>query len=150
MITGESVNAVAADFNRRGISPPHAAYADKRRKGEPSWGDGSLRMILRDKALLGHVVHKGDSVLGDDGMPIICADALVSLDDRVKLQAALDKASQTHARSDTPSLLLNVAFCAERDRHAPLYRWQKYNYETRADGSRARYGPFGYYRCKRS
>ena len=44
---GESVNAVATDFNRRGIPGPHRSV----------WGDSGLRMILRDKALLGHVVY---------------------------------------------------------------------------------------------
>jgi hypothetical protein len=90
-------------------------------------------------------------VLGDDGMPILCAEPLISLGEWTDLQATIEKASQTHARSDTPSLLLNVAFCADcQFPHAPLYRWSKHNYQKRADGTRARYGPFNYYRCKRS
>jgi site-specific DNA recombinase len=151
VIAGESVSAVSADFNHRGIPSPHAAFPRKGKTGPPLWGDSSLRMILRDKALLGHVVHKGESVLGDDGMPVICSDALVTLDEWTDLQAAIEKASQTHARSDTPSLLLNVAFCADcQFPHAPLYRWSKHNYVTLVDGTRAKYGPFNYYRCKRS
>jgi site-specific DNA recombinase len=151
VIAGESVSAVSADFNHREIPSPHAAFPRKGKPEGPLWGDSSLRMILRDKALLGHVVHKGESVLGDDGMPIICADPIVTPDEWTDLQAAIEKASQTHARSDTPSLLLNVAFCAVcQFPHAPLYRWSKHNYQKLADGTRAKYGPFNYYRCKRS
>jgi hypothetical protein len=103
-------------------------------------------MILRDKALLGHVVHNGESVLGDDGMPLLRAEPLISLEDWVKLQAAIDKSRQQHIRSDTPSMLLHVAFCALCK--APLYKWSKHNTRHLANGEKVKYGPFNYYRCK--
>ena len=136
VIGGESVNAVATDFNRRGIP------ASQRAK----WNDSSLRVILRDKALLGHVVYNGESVLGDDGMPIVAARPLISAADWGQLQAALDAMSQTHARSDTPSMLLNVAECANCG--GPLYRYSKHNTRTLANGEKRRYGPFSDYRCR--
>ena len=155
VIGGESVTSVAADFNERGILPPQGREAKKyRRGGEALWNNTSLRVILRDKALLGHVVHNGESVLGDDGMPLLRAEPLIGLDEWTKLQAALDKLSQTHVRTDTPSLLLNVAFCGichqRTGELVPLYRWSKYNTPKLADGTRARYGPYNYYRCARS
>jgi DNA invertase Pin-like site-specific DNA recombinase len=148
---GQSVTSVAADFNARGIVPPQGRESKKGKKGRqetPLWNNTSLRVILRDKAMLGHVVHKGESVLGDDGMPLLRAEPLIELDEWTRLQAALDKMSQTHVRTDTPSLLLQVAFCSLCG--APLYRWAKYNYPKLADGTRAKYGPFNYYRCKGS
>ena len=155
VIGGESVTSVAAGFNERGILPPQGREAKKyRRDGEALWNNASLRVILRDKALLGHVVHNGESVLGDDGMPLLRAEPLIELDDWTKLQAALDKLSQTHVRTDTPSMLLNVAFCGichqRTGELVPLYRWSKFNTPRLADGTRARYGPYNYYRCARS
>jgi site-specific DNA recombinase len=138
VIAGESVNNVAADFNRRQIPGPHGGL----------WGDSGLRMILRDRALLGHVVYNGESVLGDDGMPIVRAEPLIDAADWAQLQAALDALSQQHQRTDTPSMLLQVAFCGLCE--APLYRWTKHNMRRLADGTKVRYGPFSYYRCKRS
>jgi len=70
VIAGESVGSVVADFNRRGIASPH---------GKKRWDNGtSLRRILRDRALLGQVVHNGHPVLGDDGMPVIRAEPLIT------------------------------------------------------------------------
>jgi site-specific DNA recombinase len=138
VIAGESVNAVATDFNKRGITAPMAKI----------WGDTGLRAILRDKALLGHVVYNGASVLGDDGMPIVQAEPLVTHAEWDALQQALEKRSHTPVRSDTPSMLLNVAQCARCG--GPLYLYTKHNIVTLASGERRRRGPFSYYRCKNS
>jgi site-specific DNA recombinase len=150
VIDGASVTSVAADFNARGILPPQGGESKKGRKGVPLWDNTSLRVILRDKALLGEVVYNGESVRGDDGMPLLRAEPLITQDQWTQLQAALDKLSQTHVRTDTPSMLLQVAFCGMPDCGAPLYRWAKYNTPKLADGTRAKYGPFNYYRCKGS
>ena len=135
---GESVNGVATDFNRRGVPGPLGTV----------WGDSGLRMILRDKALLGHVIYNGASVLGEDGMPIVRAEPLISQDDWDMLQRALARLSQTHVRSETPSMLLNVAECGKCG--GPLYLYSKHNIVTLASGERRRRGPFAYYRCRDS
>ena len=138
VIAAESVNAVATAFNKRGIPAPQAKV----------WGDTGLRAILSDKALLGHVTYKGVSVLAEDGMPITCAEPLIGQDDWDLLQRALARLSQTHVRSETPSMLLNVAECAKCG--GPLYLYSKHNTVTLASGERRRRGPFAYYRCRNS
>jgi len=151
VIHGESVTSVAAGFNARGILPPQGRESKKyRREGKALWNNTSLRVILRDKALLGQVVHNGESLLGDDGMPLLRAEPLITMDEWTQLQVAMDKLSQTHVRTDTPSMLLQVAFCGMPGCGAPLYKWSKYNTPKLADGTRARYGPFNYYRCAKS
>ena len=105
-------------------------------------------MILRDKALLGHVTYKGASVLGDDGMPVIGAEPLISHDDWDRLQRVLQDRSHTPVRSETPSMLLNVAECAKCG--GALYLYSKHNIRTLANGQQRRYGPFSYYRCRNS
>ena len=132
------MNGVATDFNRRDVPGPLGTF----------WGDSGLRMILRDKALLGHVTHSDVSVLGDDGMPISCAEPLITQGDWDVLQRALARLSQTHVRSETPSMLLNVAECSKCG--GPLYLYSKHNIVTLASGERRRRGPFAYYRCRNS
>ncbi len=132
------MNAVATDFHKRDIPAPMVKI----------WGDTGLRAILRDKALLGHVTHSSVSVLGDDGMPLIGAEPLISHDDWDLLQRTLARLSQTHVRSETPSMLLNVAECGMCG--GPLYLYSKHNVVTLASGERRRRGPPAYYRCRNS
>ncbi len=143
VIAGESVNSIATDFSERRIPSPHMlkkpAYPGAKKAFcliPRRWQDTSLRLILKDKAMLGHVVHDGMSVLGDDGMPLICAEPLVSADDWVKLQARLDITAIPNKRKNDPAMLRDIARCGLCE--APLYQWVKHQ-KGRA---------FSYYRCR--
>jgi len=105
-------------------------------------------VILRDKALLGHVVYNGASVPGDDGMPIVRAEPLISPGEWNQLHQALEARSRIPMRSDTPSMLLNVAQCAKCG--GPLYLYSKHRNRTLANGQQRRYGPVRSYRCRNS
>jgi site-specific DNA recombinase len=160
VIAGESVNAVAADFNRRGVLSPrdhvrlmkgkarkcscdhekHDGGCGKCDCGEyrerhAEWQRDSLKRILRSEALLGRVLHGKQPVPGDDGMPLTRADPLIDLGTFNKLKRAIDGAAKARTRTQTPSALLNVAFCGCGQ---PLYKWQKPNQQGRV---------FQYYRC---
>jgi len=163
VIRGESVQAVAADFNRRGIMCPQdyqrglkgkplrctckhekrdhspacascecTAYAELRQE----WARSSLHRVLRSEALLGRVLHDGRAVVGDDGMPIVRTKELIDLATWAGLQQALTDATKTRRRTQTPSALLNIAFC---DCGQPLFKWQKPNKQGRV---------YQYYRCR--
>ncbi len=134
VIGAEAVNAIVGDFNRRGILNPHdhaRARAGREVRGRP-WKTFALVGILCSPVLLGYVTYRGKPVPGDDGTPITRAAPIISETDWDRLQHALSKLERKgrRQRTDTPSLLLHVAFCAVCG--SPYYR-----------------GPRGCYRCKR-
>jgi DNA invertase Pin-like site-specific DNA recombinase len=148
---GHVVNAITADFNRRGILPPreYVRQQVRLRNGEPEpqlgdgykppmWGQTSLHKILRSRALRGDVVHrpvigrdaednevrgKKVTITGPDGLNLARAVPLISESDWSRLQKALDGASRERKRQQSPSLLLGVGFCGRCGR--PLYRWER-------------------------
>jgi site-specific DNA recombinase len=163
VIRGESVQSIAADFNRREILCPQdyarmlkakplrceckhekrdhgpacvscecTAYAELRQE----WARSSLHRVLRSEALLGRVLHDGRAVISDDGMPIVRTEPLIDLATWAELQQALTDATKTRRRTQTPSALLNIAFCGCGQ---PLFKWQKPNKQGRV---------YQYYRCR--
>jgi site-specific DNA recombinase len=162
-VRGESVNAIATDFNQRGIISPQnhvrlrAGRELKTRKGEDTsarpWRATSLTLILRNPALLGYVTHgteivkrpNGNNALqratvsGDDGTPIVRADPIISETDWDLLQERLNDLSQAQRRTRKfpPSMLLRVAYCACG---SPMYRrlYTRHGHD------------YAYYKCHRS
>jgi hypothetical protein len=108
------------------------------------WAATALRNMLRSKALLGYIHHKGETVRDADGMPIQVGEPLVTLDEWDLLQAALDtvQAGYLSARPAEASPLAGVAVClgcdvplhhsrnaVKRDKRQYLYR--HYRCQTR-------------------
>ena len=116
VIRGEAVNAIAADLNRRHVPSPsdHARIAAGKSVTGLVWRGTNIIKILRNPALLGYVVHKKAAVTGDDGTPIIRAPAIITETDWDRLQQALNapERRQDKRRTQTPNLLLHVAYCA--------------------------------------
>ena len=85
------------------------------------WARGSMLAILRSPAILGHVTTDmgRQSVLDDEGNPVLFGEPLLDPDIYADVQAALDKRSYRKVRTNTDSLLLSIAFC---DCGAPYYR----------------------------
>jgi site-specific DNA recombinase len=138
---GESVTSVAADLSRRGVPSPrdHDRLSAGREPLGAPFAAGSLWAILRSPALLGRVVHQRHTVPGQDGMPLVQAEPLLTLPEYTALQKVMDAASHLKQRTRTPSLLLNVASCVRCG--GPLWSWSKAN----------RYGTiYRYYRCSHS
>jgi site-specific DNA recombinase len=148
VINGEAVNAIAADLNRRGIPTPRnyerlrAGKPLKTKEGRDTsasvWRHKALGRMLRSKALLGYAVHNGEAELNDSGEPKRIGPPLISETEWDQLQRALDKQARVVHRTQTPSLLLRVAYCALCQ--SPMYRRQE---------DRGNY-TWAYYRCKKT
>jgi DNA invertase Pin-like site-specific DNA recombinase len=150
VIAGDAVNAVIADFNERKILTPY--NYERKRAGLPletrdgvdtsnaRWKQRSLMRILRSPAMLGYTMHHGVPVIDEDGKVIICAPALITHQEWDQLQHALDKQSRTKRRTQTPSLLLEVACCLRCEGQPPMYR----SVQSRGEKS------WAYYRCARA
>lgn len=106
----ESCNAIANDLSRRGIRPRKAAR----------WGMSSVRKIAASPWVLGHSVHKGRIVLGDDGMPLQVAEPIISEDEYDAVQAVLADRATPRKRARVAGLLLHVAYCGLCN--APMYK----------------------------
>lgn len=142
VLAGAAVNAIVADLNRRRVPSPRD-YLKIRAGGSPEqrhpWIARSVRVILRSPALLGQVIHDGQVVRGDDGMPLTWAEPLIRQGDWYALQARLNAASKTKARTQTLSYVLGVGFCGVCQ--SPLYKWSKPN---------SRGVTYSYYKCQRA
>ena len=68
---------------------------------KPKWTANTLKNMLRNKSLRGHVHYKGETVRDDDGMPVEIAPPLVTTDEWELLQARLDRTQA--ARTTRPS-----------------------------------------------
>lgn len=124
IISGKSTRQVTRELNETGITTAKGG----------KWDSAVVLDMMRNQALRGYVMHQGEPVRGDDGMPV---SRVAILDDDVwrSLQEALDR----NARPDSGirhggALLLRVIYCGTCDQ--PLYMHRK------ASGSDAyRHGP---------
>ncbi|ORB21315.1 integrase [Mycolicibacterium moriokaense] len=164
IVDEKPLSRIAAELTAEGIPTPAAYYAaskagrskegatapsDARQKGDQSrepgrWHLSPLRNMLRSKALRGFAHHKGETVRDDSGMPVQIAEPLVSLDEWVLLQAALDKTKAAHrpARRAEASPLSGLVYCLGCG--APLH------HEANSV-KRPQYGKeyeYRYYRCR--
>jgi site-specific DNA recombinase len=147
VVNGESVQAVAASFNRRGVASPRdygrivrgkalrcecsheirdhgaactACDCTGYRERRQEWQRSSLTRVLRNEAMLGRVMHDRKAVLGSDGMPLVRTEPLIDLAAWNALQRALDGGQKTRRRTQTPSALLNIATAARRTTAGPV------------------------------
>lgn len=84
------------------------------------WIRESLYEIMRSPALCGYTTeNKTQMYLGDDGMPVpFASPGVVDFETWQQLQSRLDERKFEKVRTQTESLLLNVAYC---DCGAPFY-----------------------------
>jgi DNA invertase Pin-like site-specific DNA recombinase len=129
---GESLNSICADFNRRDIPSPDnrmrqltggkLIFRDDgtlRRWTLGRWQRGSLSIILRSPAIVGHLMHGKQEVRGEDGAPVIGAPPIITEKEWEQVKLILGD-HRVPKRSQRSSLLLRVAFCICG---CPLYRW---------------------------
>ncbi|MGW8743277.1 recombinase family protein [Streptomyces sp. NPDC055794] len=122
--SGLSLVALARKLEDAGIPVPRDRHAQL--QGRPTggrrhgrhferfrWTAGSLSKILRTPALMGHRVHKGESVRSPDGSPVLIGLPLLTEEEFHTLQGALDARSKgRHPRRNKTSLLIGIAHCA--------------------------------------
>ncbi|MEU5753232.1 recombinase family protein [Streptomyces sp. NPDC047829] len=122
--SGLSLVALARALEDAGIPVPRDRHAQL--QGRPTggrrhgrdferfrWTGGSLSKILRTPALMGHRVHKGESVRAADGSPVLIGAPLLTEEEFHALQKVLDARSiGHHPRRRKTALLIGVAHCA--------------------------------------
>lgn len=73
--------------------------------------DSTLRKMLRTKSLLGHAVHKGQSVRDREGNPVVVGDPILSYDEWELLQSALEARSVDPIRTRDTAPMAGVVQC---------------------------------------
>jgi site-specific DNA recombinase len=124
VLAGKSLNSIAAELNRLGVLSPQ----DHRRRqaGKPvrgtQWRTNTITSVLTSRTLLGEMSHEGKAVRQSDGMAVEAGESAVTREEWRGLQARLVEGITPRARTETPSLLLDVAFCGEDGCGAKMYR----------------------------
>lgn len=152
VIAGVALNAVAIRLNAKGVVAPEV---HRRKQGnskkEPrtkngqqrglKWTRNSVLNIVTNEAVMGLKTSGNKSVRNADGFPIRMAEEIVSRDDFARAQQQLSERTNVRTRSEGPTLLLDVIFCAYCG--AKMYRYVSSKRKA-ADGQWHRYS---YYRC---
>ncbi|MGC9409108.1 recombinase family protein [Streptomyces sp. DZ1-3] len=122
--TGSSLIAIARKLNDAGVPVPrdrHAQLQDRpmggRRHGRDferfRWTSGTLSKVLRSPSLMGHRIHRGQTVRNDAGAPVLIGPPLLTEDEFGRLQTLLRaRSSRNHDRKPTNALLTAVAHCS--------------------------------------
>ncbi|MDT0573761.1 recombinase family protein [Streptomyces sp. DSM 3412] len=122
--SGRSLSAIAHQLETAGVLVPRDRHAQL--QGRPTggrrhgrdferfrWTAGSLCKILRTPALMGHRVHKGETVRDAENAPVLIGPPLLTEVEFQALQNVLDARSKgTHPKRRETSLLVGVAHCA--------------------------------------
>ncbi|MEV5815283.1 recombinase family protein [Streptomyces mutabilis] len=122
--SGMSLIAIARKLNDAGVPVPRDHHAQLkgrsmggRRHGRDfeqfRWTSGTLSKVLRSPSLMGHRIHKGQTVRGPEGSPVLIGPPLLTEDEFGSLQDLLRaRSSGNSTRSRTNALLTAVAYCS--------------------------------------
>jgi site-specific DNA recombinase len=117
VLAGVSVYAVSLDLNGRGV--PTRRTTEKRRR---TWTVQALRQVLTSDAILGRVVHRGELLRGDDGLPLQVWPPVLDLETWTRVRSTLgvsiprEVRPPRRRRSRLLSGLITCGLCG-----APLY-----------------------------
>jgi len=133
----ESGQAIAEDFNKRGILSPAdfaRSMAGRKVRGERWIGD-SVRRLFQNPIYIGLKTFEGEPVIGDDGMPLQVVEPVFSHTEWKRLETRL-KATAVGERNRTagvasPYLGALVCKCGE-----PWYRCRQVRKDGREDVDR--------------
>jgi site-specific DNA recombinase len=102
-ITGQSNGKIAAWLNAEGVAAPKGGYA---------WTPEVVRVMLRNPAIAGRMVAKGQVVRDEDGTVIMAtADPILTADRWEQLQTAMDSRGQHHRERKGGHQLLRILYC---------------------------------------
>ncbi|WP_254704627.1 recombinase family protein [Rhodococcus pyridinivorans] len=145
VLNGKPLNRVATELNTEGYRTPRDYYVTVK-AGAPSvqledreertsrWQASTLRNLLQNPALRGHVHHKGQTVRDDEGVPLVLAEPLVDSEEWDALQAVLEgnrKAREHHKRPDAAPLagVISCIWCGENLHHNQMtVKGNRYRY----------------------
>ncbi|MCX4973752.1 recombinase family protein [Streptomyces sp. NBC_00620] len=122
---GHSLLAIARKLNETGVLVPRDRHAQLqgrplggRRHGRDfehfRWTSGTLSKVLRSPSLMGHRVHRTQTVRNVEGAPVLIGPPLLTEDEFSALQdVLLTRSNGTRSkRGTTTALLTRVAHCA--------------------------------------
>ncbi|MFD6998672.1 recombinase family protein [Streptomyces mirabilis] len=145
--SGLSLVAIARKLEAADIPVPRDRHAQLqgrpmggRRHGRDferfRWTAGSLSKILRTPALMGHRVHRGQTVRDAEGSPVLIGPPLLTAEEFQALRDILNARSNgTHPKRRETSLLIGVAHCtgcSGRMHFAPRKAYAYGDYACRA------------------
>lgn len=121
---GLSLGAIARELNEAGVLVPRDRHAQL--QGRPTggrrhgrdfdklrWTSSTLCKVLRSPSLMGHRVHRGETVRDAEGAPVLIGPPLLGEGDFDALQSLLRTRSRgSHTRTRSTALLTGVAHCA--------------------------------------
>jgi site-specific DNA recombinase len=127
---GRSTEQVSWELNQKGILAPSDYHRQRygREVRGTKWSNAAIRDLLRNRAMLGHVLHKGVTVRDEQGEPVRKGPPLVSQDLFNRLQTALDVRAFKVTRTRNASPLLGVAICLLCER---LMHYRQHDYKDR-------------------
>ncbi|WP_225097398.1 recombinase family protein [Streptomyces sp. CoH27] len=121
---GDTVYAVAQDWNARGVPSARDHQRREQNKGLPEherrpekgtlWSVTPLRNMLRSPALIGVMMHRSEPVLDEDGEPVVWADPILTPQEFAALQDAITTERNTgepRSAKGWRTPLLGVLFC---------------------------------------
>ncbi|MEU4146748.1 recombinase family protein [Streptomyces parvulus] len=77
------------------------------------WTSGTLSKVLRSPSLMGHRIHRGETVRDGEGAPVLIGPPLLTEAEFSRLQTLLRaRSSHNHHRSPTNAMLTAVAHCS--------------------------------------
>jgi site-specific DNA recombinase len=96
---GKSFRSIAARLNEEGVLPPRVAFAEEarargRRAKEPTnrnWGYQTVKSVLTSPALAAVSLYEGKLVVDDDGEPIMFGQGLITLAERARILAEVER-----------------------------------------------------------
>jgi site-specific DNA recombinase len=129
LLSGERISRIVRDLNDRGVptAKDRQAVLNGREPKGTEWSVSNLTRILQSPSLIGQVTVRPSEVVngkkvygeeqvlyGDDGMPVVRAEPLISEADYRSVQrifAERKEETPKLKRAEQPTLLLQVLFC---------------------------------------
>ncbi|MHC5263598.1 recombinase family protein [Streptomyces sp. UC4497] len=142
VISGEAVNAICRDFEARGLPSPSDSYQRRKAERDFVWHPVTLKRILssptllgfktRNEAVPGKKYRRRVPVVDQHGDRVRIADPLLTTAEWEDLQKALDAASTSSPKPESPRTpLLGVIKCGGCGKNLQIHTTQK----KRKDGS---------------
>lgn len=145
LLDGVPLARICGDLNRDGVVSPADHYrvcleGEDADTGSP-WRTWPIKHLLLSPTLVGHSHLGGVTVRDDQGVPVLmCAERLVTEDERELIAAELGRAEQAPRERGIPAALVGVVACWFCESPLTTMRQTK----TLASGEERLYG---YYRC---
>lgn len=108
LLDGWSLNGIAKWLNDQGVKSNVAKAGDR----ETRWSVKNATELLTSPKTQGIKTHNGEPVLGEDGLPVVMAEATFSPEMWTQIQTAIaERRASGNRRVHSTSPILGVGFC---------------------------------------